>query len=104
MGEIFEREEAKVALGFTGERLTSDVRGQVEMEHLHRYFFARAFARGKDVLDIASGEGYGSAYLAKVARSVVGVEINPESVAHASENIQARPSGLYWATHAQYHS
>jgi GT2 family glycosyltransferase/SAM-dependent methyltransferase len=86
MGEIFEREEAKVALGFTGERLTSDVRGQVEMEHLHRYFFARAFARGKDVLDIASGEGYGSAYLAKVARSVVGVEINPESVAHASEN------------------
>ena len=28
------------------------------MEHLHRYAIARDLAYGKDVLDIACGEGY----------------------------------------------
>ena len=85
MGEIFERTAPPVALPWTGERLTTLTSGQVEIEHLHRYFFARALCRGLDVLDIAAGEGYGSALLAQVARSVTGVEIAPETVAHARE-------------------
>src|SRR5438046_354833 len=83
MGEIFERTKPASALPWTGERLTTDVSGQVEIEHLHRYFFARVLCRDLDVLDIASGEGYGAALLAQVARSVVGVEISNEAVAHA---------------------
>jgi ubiquinone/menaquinone biosynthesis C-methylase UbiE len=83
MGEIFERVMPLSALPWTGERLTTDVSGQVEIEHLHRYFVARSLCRGLDVLDVASGEGYGAALLAQVARSVVGIELSEEAVAHA---------------------
>lgn len=53
-------------------------------EHIHRYRFACQFCKGKRVLDIACGEGYGSAALTSVgACSVIGVDISPEAVAHA---------------------
>ncbi|MBL6457600.1 glycosyltransferase [Belnapia sp. T6] len=71
------------ALGFTGERMTSDIGGQIAFEHYHRYCLARDLVAGRDVLDVASGEGYGSALLAGAARSVVGVEIDAASVRHA---------------------
>ncbi len=90
MGEIFPAEKPAEALEFTGERLTSAAHGQVEIEHFHRYFLARDLCRGKDVLDIASGEGYGSALLAQVARSVVGVEIVPAIAAHAARSYPRR--------------
>ena len=85
MGEIFERVMPATALEWTGERLTTATAGQVEIEHLHRYFLARNLCRGLDVLDVAAGEGYGAALLAQVARSVIGVEISAEAVSHASE-------------------
>lgn len=84
MGEIFHRAAPSSALPWTGERLTTETGGQVEIEHLHRYFFARSLCRGLDVLDVASGEGYGAALLAQVAKSVVGVEIAEETVGHAT--------------------
>jgi SAM-dependent methyltransferase len=86
MGEIFKYERSAAPLEFTGERLTTAVGGQVELEHIHRYLMARTLCRGKDVLDIASGEGYGAAILAQVARSVVGVEVDHAAVAHAAES------------------
>jgi SAM-dependent methyltransferase len=55
-----------------------------EIERLHRYLFVRHLCEGKDVIDLASGEGSGSALLAQVARSVVGVEANADAVAHAA--------------------
>jgi SAM-dependent methyltransferase len=84
VGEIFRWEHPTKALPFTGERFTSETSGQIEIEHLHRYFLARELCRDKDVLDIASGEGYGSALIAQVARSVTGVEIDAEVVAYAT--------------------
>lgn len=84
MGEIFARRASDWRVDFTGERMTSGHTGQVEFEHLHRYFFARAFCDGLDVLDVAAGEGYGSAYLAQKARCVTGVELSEEMVAHAN--------------------
>ena len=83
MGEIFKSERACDPLAFTGERYTPLVSGEIELEHLHRYLQARDVCRGKDVLDVASGEGYGAALLAQVAHSVVGVEIDAGVVAHA---------------------
>lgn len=83
MGDIIKARRAAEQLGFTGERLTFEIEGQAVYEHLHRYFFAREYCRGLDVLDVASGEGFGSAYLAQTARSVVGVDISEEAVAHA---------------------
>jgi hypothetical protein len=50
---------------------------------------ARHLCPGKDVLDLASGEGYGSALLAQVARSVVGIDVALEAVEHAAANYQA---------------
>lgn len=64
---------------FTGERYVPHLRGQISYEHLHRYALAVSLAKGKDVLDIASGEGYGSALLAMVAKSVIGVDIDENS-------------------------
>ena len=72
-------------LEFTGERMTTAVEGPTEFEHFHRYCLARDLCQGLDVLDVASGEGYGSAILAGVGRSVVGVEIDAATVAHAAE-------------------
>ena len=76
MIERIRREAAAAPLPFSGERLTSAVSGQIETEHHHRYLLAREFCRGRDVLDVASGEGYGTALLAQVARHAVGVEID----------------------------
>jgi SAM-dependent methyltransferase len=86
MAETFRRERPEEQLEFTGERLTGAATGQVEIEHLHRYFLARDFGRGRDVLDIASGEGYGTAILAQVARSVIGVDISEQAVRFAARN------------------
>ncbi len=83
MGEIFAVDRPAIPLRFTGERMTSDASGQIEFEHLHRYCFARLFCRGKDVVDVAAGEGYGSALLAQVANRVVGVEMAGDAVEHA---------------------
>ena len=84
LGEIFERAVPATSLEWTGERLTTATSGQVEIEHLHRYFLARVLCRGLDVLDVASGEGYGAALLAQTAKSVVGVEISPDAARHAA--------------------
>ena len=84
MGEIFTNERPDQPLPFSGERMTSARSGQIEYEHLHRYLFARELCRGKDVLDVASGEGYGTALISQTARNVVGVEIDGPSVKHAS--------------------
>ena len=67
-------------MGFTGERYVPTVQGRIRYEHLHRYALALEFVEGKSVLDIASGEGYGSAYLSQVAHSVIGVDIDRECV------------------------
>ena len=72
------------SMTFTGERFVPEIHGNIELEHLHRYMLACEIAAGKDVLDIASGEGYGSAILAEKARTVIGVDISEESVRHAS--------------------
>ncbi len=69
---------------FTGERYVPSVDGQIKYEHLHRYALCLEFVAGKDVLDIASGEGYGSVALTKAAHSVIGVDIDTASIEHAN--------------------
>ena len=73
------------SLDYTGERMVPENADPVTFwEHIYRYRFATQFVRGKRVLDIACGEGYGCAALQKAgAASVTGVDIAPESVAHA---------------------
>src|ERR1700722_15129763 len=73
-------------LPWTGERLVPSLNGDIVLEHLHRYAFAADLVAGKDVLDIACGEGYGSNLLAARARSVIGVDISEETIGHAQSN------------------
>ncbi|MEG4325010.1 methyltransferase domain-containing protein [Microcoleus sp. herbarium5] len=80
-------------LELTGERyLPSCMKGQIKYEHLHRYALSMELARDKKVLDIASGEGYGSANLSKFAQSVVGVDIDSKSVEYANQKYGDRPN------------
>jgi ubiquinone/menaquinone biosynthesis C-methylase UbiE len=71
-------------LEFTGERYLPGVAGEIWMEHWHRYHFASTLVAGKRVLDVASGEGYGSALLAKTALHVTGADISNEAIGHAT--------------------
>ncbi len=59
--------------------------------HLKRYEFALGWCESADVLDAACGVGYGSAFLAEVARRVVGVDRSPEALAYARSEY-ARPN------------
>lgn len=80
---------------FTGERFVPTEQGVIRQEHLHRYAWCLPLVKGKDVLDVASGEGYGSAMLAANARSVRGVDISHDAVAHAAERYAALPNLAY---------
>src|SRR5271169_480072 len=78
-------------LAADGERfLPGIMAGEIELEHLHRYKFAAQFSAKKVVLDIASGEGYGSALLSRSARRVYGVDISPEAIESAKEKYQQK--------------
>ncbi|HUQ27036.1 MAG TPA: class I SAM-dependent methyltransferase [Usitatibacter sp.] len=68
---------------FTGERFVPGTQGEIWVEHWHRYHFAARWARGRRVLDVACGEGYGSALLARHAAHVTGVDLSTEAIAHA---------------------
>lgn len=72
-------------LSLTGERTLPDVPEENYWfrRHLVVYEWIAARAWGRRVVDLASGEGYGSAVLARTAASVVGVEANPEAFDHA---------------------
>jgi SAM-dependent methyltransferase len=75
-----------MTLDRTGERLVPDAQhGElVHAEHLARYRLAAQLAPGRRVLDVACGEGYGSALMAAAgARSVVGVDLDEVTVEHA---------------------
>lgn len=72
-------------LELTGERTLPDVpeENYWYRRHLVVYEWIAARAVGKRVVDMACGEGYGSEVLSRGARSVVGVDANPEAHEHA---------------------
>jgi ubiquinone/menaquinone biosynthesis C-methylase UbiE/glycosyltransferase involved in cell wall biosynthesis len=78
------KESDSLNLEWTGERYVPQLRGVIALEHLHRYAYASEYVEGKVVLDIASGEGYGSEMLSRKARFVYGVDIDNKSVLHAA--------------------
>ena len=61
----------------------------VYQEHLSRYRFVRGFLKGKTVLEIGSGPGDGTKYLAEAAKEITAVEIDPERRSFAIENFSA---------------
>lgn len=61
---------------YTVERYLPENEGEVANEHIHRYLFSVKYLKGKIVLDIACGEGYGSALQSKYAKRVIGVDLD----------------------------
>jgi SAM-dependent methyltransferase len=72
-------------LALTGERTLPDVpeENYWYRRHLVVYDWIADRVRGQRVIDMACGEGYGSDVLAGKAKSVVGVDANPEAHEHA---------------------
>lgn len=81
-------------LPFTGERFTPECVREIWYEHWHRYAFAAPLAAGRRVLDAACGEGYGSALLARTAATVLGVDLDAETVEHARGRYGGRCANL----------
>ena len=72
-------------LALTGERTLPDVPEENYWfrRHLVVYRWIGERCRGKRIVDMACGEGYGAAVLAAGAAEVVGVDANPEAFEHA---------------------
>ncbi|HEX7610788.1 MAG TPA: class I SAM-dependent methyltransferase [Solirubrobacteraceae bacterium] len=72
-------------LALTGERTLPDVpeENYWYRRHLVVYEWIARRVGAVRVIDMACGEGYGSAVLARTAASVVGVDANPEAHEHA---------------------
>lgn len=76
MGEMIER------LDFSGKEKYSAVEATI---HLNRYAMARPYVAGKRVLDVTSGEGYGSFLLRRWgAESVEGIDVDEQTVETAT--------------------
>lgn len=72
-------------LELTGERTLPDLpeENYWYRRHLVVYDWIARRVNGKSVVDMACGEGYGTAVLAQTATSVIGVDANPEAFEHA---------------------
>jgi SAM-dependent methyltransferase len=73
-------------LELTGERTLPDVPEENYWfrRHLTVYRWIAERCAGQRVVDMACGEGYGSAVLAERAKEVVGVDANPQAYEHAA--------------------
>lgn len=80
-----------VSLEFTGERIVPqsnacepNFASRMYQEHIARYLFAAQLTRGKSVIDIGCGVGYGSQRLAQLgAKSVYAFDLSDDAVQHA---------------------
>lgn len=77
MGSIMKRVETRL--------IPEETNLKFYMEHLKPYEFIKKNAKGKSILEIGFGDGYGSAYLAKVASKVVSIDYE-EAVVLTAKN------------------
>lgn len=68
---------------WTEERLETFVYSKDSIDHLHRYSIVSNYIKDKIVLDIASGEGYGSNIISDKAKFVYGVDIDDAAIQKA---------------------
>lgn len=76
----------------TGERMVPAYHKthMVYGEHIVRYQAAIPLVKGKVVLDIASGSGYGSSVLGSSAKHVHGVDIDEDAIKYATKNYASK--------------
>lgn len=84
IGLHLEARDMTAPLPFTGERFTPECVRDIWYEHMHRYAAIDRLMAGKTIVDIACGEGYGSALLSRSATRVIGMDISETAVEHAA--------------------
>lgn len=67
------------------ERFIPDFKDTSYYEHYHRYLISNKFIEDSIVLDIASGEGYGSYLLSEKAKKVVSVDLDISTIQLAKQ-------------------
>lgn len=79
---------SKAELKDTGERLIPETYKDsvVYGEHISRYLSITDVVKGKTVLDVACGTGYGSQMLSRYATKVIGVDYSEEAINYAKKN------------------
>jgi SAM-dependent methyltransferase len=83
------------------ERFSPHFKGDIALDHMARYALAATMIQSThEVLDVASGEGYGTALLAAVANRVTGMDRSAEAVEHASAKY-VRPNLRYLRGNAE---
>ncbi len=63
--------DSQGATHYTERMVPEEAHARIFWEHVGRYRFAKDFVRGQRVLDIACGEGYGAAALAKAGAATM---------------------------------
>lgn len=77
----------------TGERFLPELMPrEIALEHQHLYYVAATLARNLDVLDVTPGKGYGARFLAEVAKSVVGVNVDVNAVESVARQYGSVPN------------
>ena len=73
-------------LPWTGERMIPNACDALtEMYHWQRYLFFRPWYDQANIIDAASGEGYGTGYAGAFAKSVTGYDLCGEAIKHGSK-------------------
>jgi SAM-dependent methyltransferase len=91
-----DEEDSKKDLVFNGERfIPHQTDPLLALEHYHRYYLASRFAKGKKILDVGCGEGYGSACLSQLADTVLGIDLDPKTIDHASRKYPSIPNLIF---------
>lgn len=80
--EIVKKPEARIIPEETPARFLS--------EHLKAYEFIKDFVKGKKVLEVGCGDGYGSAYLAKAAAEVTGMDYEKDVISRAKNKYSGK--------------
>jgi ubiquinone/menaquinone biosynthesis C-methylase UbiE len=77
---------------YTGERMIPEVnKGWLTYsDHYARYLALREIVKGKNVLDVACGSGFGTQMLAETALHVDGVDIDKETIDYAQKNFSGK--------------
>jgi 2-polyprenyl-3-methyl-5-hydroxy-6-metoxy-1,4-benzoquinol methylase len=73
----------------TGERCCPDFPDENFTNHLKVYRFASQFCRGKTILDVGCGTGYGTALLAESSKKVVGIDLSRQAVRYAQRRYRS---------------
>jgi 2-polyprenyl-3-methyl-5-hydroxy-6-metoxy-1,4-benzoquinol methylase len=75
-------------LADTGERMVPEYHSgsMIYAEHMARYSATKQFVKGKTILDIACGTGYGSFLMADAAKKIFAVDIDQRTIDYAKKN------------------